>query len=418
MPRSNKPHSESKGDTIEKQCESAARTAIQSIAGLEKHLPASDAAIRLVDIIRIATDVLVGYLKHVTEPDKEGNHRAIVVQMSEPAVRIAEALLSYAHTNPNDFKDIHIGEWPGIISIFPERDIRKVDKNPKGKAAALYLPILKDFDNFFWWQTERLKERGVFHHIAMWAANYVDVFHYRTSYGRAMGLPSVLDFDELSTESTRFHILTSPIETPGNQLEWVSSLKYYLYLSLAPEPDRTRLRDHWRKLRELMFSSLVPSDADGKQLHQKLCGLEPLSIPINLESSRRQGMVYPQLLIDQEADPTKPWWYYWWQQMLQYDPGALFGNSEPLNEWKDPAIVKMVSANHVSGKPISGFGRCVNAVLDAFLRLKGVANGLKEIEHRKNPLPKFSASSIGVDDTSVEAERMREHLLNLQRHDA
>ena len=66
---------------------------------------------------------------------------------------------------------------------------------------------------------------------------------------------------------------------------------------------------------------------------------------------------------------------------------------------------------------MSAFGRCVNAVLDAYLRLKGVNNGLKEIENRTNPLPQFHNNSIGLQKISEEANEMRVYLLSLQPHD-
>jgi hypothetical protein len=165
-----------------------------------------------------------------------------------------------------------------------------------------------------------------------------------------------------------------------------------------------------------MFAAVRPLKPELKGLHEKVSKNKPLAVSKG-ELSGREELYYPEVIKDLSSrgpDYDKPHWYNWWQETLQYEPAVLFGNNRPLNEWRDPAIIKIVTARQVNGRPRSGFGRCVNAVLDAFLRLKGVGNGLNEIDNRITPLPKFHASSIGVESISKEAEKMREQLRRLQ----
>ena len=128
-------------------------------------------------------------------------------------------------------------------------------------------------------------------------------FHFSeedVDHARSHGLPWLLDFKE---HPTGFHVMSSnilvqkvcfedaPNETcdslawasnihfRNNCLEWLAAIKYFLYLTLAPEPDRTRLRDHWRQLRVKMFADLQPTTTEAKRLYQQLRNRKPLPVP-------------------------------------------------------------------------------------------------------------------------------------------
>jgi len=190
--------------------------------------------------------------------------------------------------------------------------------------------------------------------------------------------------------------------------EWAVAIKYYLYLALAPEPMRSQLREEWRNLRVEAFRLFQPEEEKEKQLHKDLCKQVSLPALGNDRSSDSRTIHFPAFLWEKSQTEIKPLWQTWWEDTLKYEPAELFGNLEPLHNWNDPAVVKLIGSKNVKGRPVAAFGRCVNAVLDAFLRMIGFGNGLKDVEQRKTPIPTFGfrASRPEAVSTAVRAMRL------------
>ena len=405
------------------ESEKALCTALQSIETLKRFLPRSYdsaaccnlAAFHLVEIMNALTPALTDYLQTAPKHEKDWNpsyHPVIASSLAGQAVDIANALIPYAQQNNDSLKLLleTRNEWPAIISTDPSRDIRKVQKNTGGKAAALYKPILDHLGKNDWMHTECIKNQGIFHTLAKDAVEIISSLYGSAGIWRLRGLPWLLDY---RVGAAKFNVLTSDIRAADNDIEGVAAMKYFLYLSLAPEPDRTRLRKHWRKLREEFFASLSPSGAEASRLHRKLNKCEPLEIPKH-DSSGGQSLEYPFALHDEDLAYDKPWWHFWWQLTLKYEPAAFFGNAQSLVDWEDESVREVISAPQVRGRAMSGFGRCIDKVLNAFLTFKGDKNGLRDISTK---LPRFQKTWIGYEDPCREVKSMRAFFENLPQSD-
>ncbi len=355
---------------------------------------------------------------------------------------IFDALIEYATKNPQEAKLIaRWEEWPVIISTDPSWDIRRVVQNPNGPAAQRYAPLLKWLGKATFWgdlttrtpltggenaETEAGRAaHNTYHEIVGTAASSVSHWLGIADGLREQGLPWIFDFpDEVNPYALKkavvpkdhmFDSLTDPGKVPrlGDPRAWVIAIKYYLYLTLAPEPMRSVIRKRWRKLRDEAFAQFTPPTSAEQELHRKLVQTPPLPVAGEIE---RELYMLPSgyaescksrmdISIDelkakraswdfrewdsQTRNPDEPEWATWWRVCLQHQPEALFGSAEPLTASREPAIVGTLSRYKIHGQIMSGFSKCVEAVLNAFASIVGVKGGLREIQKGKDPLPRI-----------------------------
>lgn len=407
--------SKARDKEVLRQSDEAERTAMEAISTLQRHLPDTMASFHLRRILTASASALCQCLQQAKESDKRGNpiyHQSIAAGLSSCAIDIANELLSFAQKNPEELAVMleTFSEWPAIVSRDPSRDIRKVLRNPEGMAAKRYAPILDHLDKSSWISHSASKRLSIFRYLAEDAVEIISPLTGWEQAYRLRGLPGLLDF----SVGSKIYALESTTPSAKARLEWVFAIKYYLYLALAPEPARTQLREEWRNLRVEIFRLFEPRRESEKQLHADLCRRKPLPADGIDASSGSQWIHYPALLWEKEDQfEGNPLWVTWWETNLQHEPQALFGNSVPITAWNNPEVVKQANANHVKGAPMAAFGRSVNAVLDAFLRLLGVKNGLKQIDSRKTPIPAFGPRASRPEDASIAAKAMRAHFQNL-----
>ena len=356
---------------------------------------------------------------------------------------VFDALIDYATKNPQAAKLIaRSEEWPVIISTDPSWDIRRVVQNPNGPAAQRYEPLLKQRlgKATFWGdlttrtpltggenaETEAGREaHNPYHDIVGTAAGSVSRWMGIGDGLREQGLPWIFDFPDEEKphalkkaavqEDHMFDSLTDPGKVPrfGDGREWVIAIKYYLYLTLAPEPMRSVIRQRWRNLREEKFAQFMPPTSAEQELHRKLVQTPPLSVVGEIE---RELYMLPsdyaescEVRVDDSIDelkaqraswdfsgwdsqtrnPDEPEWATWWRVCLQYQPEALFGKAEPLTASTEPAIVRVLSAYPKPGQIMSGFNKCVEAVLIAFASMAQFAGGYRKIQKGSDPLPRI-----------------------------
>jgi len=405
--------SKAKDKGIPQQCDDGMRTAMESIAALQKHLPRTMASYYLRNILSASASALCHSLNQAKESDKKEDplyHQIIAGDLSHCAVEIANTLLSFAQKNPDELSGMleYLSEWPAVVSLDAAQDIRKVLRNPEGVAARRYAPILDHLGKRTWLCPTAPKAQSIFHQLAKDIVDIISPLSGWAHLYRGLGLPWILDF----SNGTNFFILGSTHPRAENKHEWIAAIKYYLYLALAPEPQRTQLREEWLHLRIEAFKLFKLSNDEDRKKHRELCKRIPLPALENTASSNSRSICCPEFLMDDEprAD-QKPLWERWWDSNLKYEPAALFGNLDPLPIWDDPAVIKLVTAKAVRGKPMSALSRCSNSVLDAFLTQIGVRNALKTIENRKTPIPKIRAVAYIQENVATEAKALVMHLI-------
>ena len=337
--------------------------------------------------------------------------------------------------------------WPVIIAMDPEWDIRKAIRNPKGEAGMRYAHIINLFgkESLLNWQST--KDPGIFHRIAEFAVSVIRRWLAGGAELRADGLPWMIDYVDPATCQMHALSMTASVRSVfvstdyegcnrpefGDNLEWLSAIRYCLYLELAPEPDRTHLRRHWRKVREEAFAAFVPKIEAEQELHKKLTDTAAIQPPSEeasdnsqLFSSKRQRQSdladladlgffsredrlkswtppawTPQVWNEPAWEHREPDWLTWWKVYLKHPPETLFGSNEPLTESEDPAVVKLINDPPASGRLMSGFGRCVDAVLEAFLTGAGQKSNLQQF---RKGLPRIRVSNVGFMDVPSRAK--------------
>ena len=407
--------SKAKDKEVLQQGDDAASTAIAAIAALQKLLPDRMASFHLRSILTASASALCQCLKQAKKSDKKQDalyHHAIAYDLSSCAVEIASELLSFAHKNPKELAGMleSLSEWPAIVSLDPSRDIRKVLRNPKGMAAKLYSPILTHLNKNTWVSPSPSKKLSIFHYLAQDIAETISPLTGWAHLYRLKSLPWLLDF----SVGSKCYALSRTGPSREAHYEWAVAIKYYLYLALAPEPERTHLREEWRNLRLEAFRLFQPGDEKERMLHRDLCNRKPLRAPGIDASSTPQAIHYPAFLWEEEHQPGEnPIWVTWWKTYLEHEPAALFGNAKPLASWDDPGVATLTKPTKVRNTRTAAFGRCANAVLDAFLRSIGVRNGLKQIESRTTPIPEFGRRASRPEEVTTAIREMQRHYQNV-----
>lgn len=363
---------------------------------------------------------------------EEETAQPLTTCMRLTAVSFTKALLEYAQAKKLPNEQVSQSDaWPVLIAQDPSWDIRKAVKNPKGLAAERWAPIIDLFGHEMFLDTQRTRERkskkqGPFHQIAIVAAKRVHEWLATMPNHRERGLPWVFDYaDAYGTYAVPMTVPSKQsdedISRPnapriGDKCEWAIALKYCLHLELAPEPERTQLRDNWRKKREKAFAAFDPATDADRRLQKRLLEIEALPPPPPQSDMFIWPFDFPPEFKSEEPGrsiqrekwnpdnwevgtvaPYEPEWVRWWRSYLQYRPEAIFSNDPSLITSIDPAIVKLVSAQTVNNRPLAAFGRCVDAVLNAFLTMAEVKNGMKSF---KKPLPKIRVNDVGFEKTS------------------
>jgi hypothetical protein len=350
---------------------------------------------------------------------------------------IFDALIEYATKNPQEASLIaQSEEWPVILSTDPAWDIRRVVQNKIGPASTRYAPILKWLGKATFWGDLTIKGKrgpfkedpGPFHEIAGTAADSVSRWLGIGHTPRLREqLPWIFDYPDGEKpyaltmpdlgKDPMFDVRTDPRKLPrfGDRRAWVIAVKYYLYLTLAPKPQRSNIRKLWRNRREEAFAKIVPRTPAESALHKNLAKKPALPPPTDLclelycfpsayaaecdlESGKFANAALqaeraswdPDDWDDQKRSPGEPEWATWWRAYLQYQPEALFGNADSLIDSKDPAVVTKMLKQRGPGRVMSGFKKCIDPVLDAFLRLAGCTGGLKQIQNLSDPLPEIA----------------------------
>jgi len=418
-----------------KAVERALESATKTVELLGARLPDPIAGFLLAKFLSYAiVPLLVEQLRAATETDLKAGAglrsqatRYLAGSIHGAAVSLSKALLDYAHHHPHA-KD-HIARsdiWPVLTALDPVLNIQKVVRNPEGPAGKLYAPILEFLGKKALTDPQNTRSPGLFHELADRAAQDVCEWFAIECKLRGRGLPWVFDFpDGLEPHALPSTVRQNRTEdgqevvvpnSPriGNKREWAIAIKYYLYLTWSPEPQRTELRNYWRNIRQQKFNAFVPDSDPERRLHQRLCELEPLPPPADRSADIRRfvrfsrvnlekaplflGDDYLKTLREQwnpdnwmEKPPAfyEPEWVMWWREYLQYRPEALFGNETSIMESKDASVVKLLSGQGGKRKPLAAFGKCVDAVLNAFLTTAGVTSGLKAIQSTANPLPRI-----------------------------
>ena len=407
------------------------RTVVQAIAALCAEFPDPVAAFQLAKLMSgTIVPLLCDRLSRASEADrarKDGWTPQTTSYLADSilgaAVLFSKALLTYAHGNPQAKEHISKSSvWPVLIALDPFLNFRKVVRNPNGPAAQLYAPILK------WLGTEMLLDRadtrnpGIFHAIAQAASRFVSECLGSGWKLRDYGLPWMFDYpdglkayalswsvcQQRGGDGTDVHVTNEP--RLGKKREWGIAVKFYIYLTRAPEPERSAVRKYWRKFREDAFAQFRPATTAEQRLHRRLRSIKALPPPSDADNNIRASVHFNRVNLEKATqlfgqeyfeqqrgawNPDKwneklpgvyePDWVMWWREYLQYQPDALFGNEPSLTEIKAPAGVKPVENTRKSPK----FVRYVEAVLGAFLTMAGGEGGLKAIQSARDPLPRI-----------------------------
>ncbi len=122
--------SKAKDKEILQQCDEAMRSAMESIATLQKPLPRAVVSCHLCSILSASASALCHCLENAKESDKKADplYRQIIARvLSSCAVDTANALLSLAQKKPDELAGMleYLTAWPAVVSLDPSRDIRK-----------------------------------------------------------------------------------------------------------------------------------------------------------------------------------------------------------------------------------------------------------------------------------------------------
>lgn len=312
--------------------------------------------------------------------------------LAKGAIEIVHALAAHGMAKPEKISEIvsRAIEWPVVAAIDSSVDIRRINKNTEGNAAKYYRLLLKDLGKGILFPAPSVRKRGVFQTLAWEAAEIIYQIQQQYKSLSGLGLPGPLDF----TSGTKAYF--PPEEKPDasrieNIREWVISVKYYLYLSLAPLPLRRSLQREWRKARLEAFKNLPLQGREAKVRNNRS---EVPAIPAPTYPSTGPERITLPWILELELAPAfpEPPWRDWWNWNLQYAATAFFGNYPPLDEWSDPEIQKLRMRKAVLKRPDLAFGQCVSGVLNAFCRLCGVP-GLETVENLKDPLPVLNSEN-------------------------
>ena len=344
-----------------------------------------------------------------------------------------DALYEYTQDNPRARDRIaQAEEWPVIIANDPSWDIRKVVKNPDGPAAIRYSDIIKSLGKATFWGEERTRKLGPFHDIAGTVAGSISRW-LKIGYDlRGRGLPWAFDYPDGVVEHALqksdqqgepwIHALIDVSTLPrfGDRRQWAIAAKYYLHLTMSPEPWRTEIRKRWRSKREHSFEKFNPASPAEKELHRRIAqtpalpcptdrDLELERLPFNEDANRSRSTGISERADFETRRPAwkaddwdfqkrhlhEPSWICWWRAYLQYEPNALFGEAQPFTESTEPAIRKLFRSSTLAGNPMSGFRRFVEFAIDTLLRLAGEKNGLKGIQKTGERLPRIDGVGVG-----------------------
>lgn len=399
--------------------------AINCIEDLHSNLPDAES---LIALLKILSHVLPTLQNSLIEGKVQPFDRAALESLAGAATNIVRTLLAYSKKSPHDFAVVleHSSEWPVLAAINPEIDIRKAGGKTKNAALASYAPILKHLGAGFLFKPKNVKKVTSFLILAEHAV--WEIQKHETPNFRHFGLPWLLDFadesglhalnyekgwefgDYRDFPSSRFKLTSDEIAAKQRELApqelkqaWLLAIKYYLVLALAPEPDRTNFRAHWRNQRLEAFAKFRPDTPEEQKLHKQLLSAEPELFTSNTKCPPPIGPDLPPI------NPPSParFWVRWWEQTLKYDPAAVFGVCASLNEWDDREVKTMVEAPGVAKHPMAGFGRCVDAILDAFLRHVGVKGGINSMTGKRSPNIRITTNSLSeAINRSPERQRM------------
>ncbi|MCE9610351.1 MAG: hypothetical protein K8R23_09175 [Chthoniobacter sp.] len=326
------------------------------------------------------------------------------------AMMLSEELLAYVRKNPQSEELIsELRSWPVLISTNPRRDIRKVVKNPGGAAAKHYERIIRLLGTQRLLDFSNTRRQGLSHSRAKKAAEVLCHWLEEERNHRALGLPWLCDYPdgvikcELPTVVKTGGKNGLNVPRLGDKRAWAIAVRYYLFLTLAPEPWRTRIRQKWRAKREECFSAFVPLDIGEARLHAELCKTEALvsSAAAGSGPVMSRGGLYkrrlPRLMLNGgserwgsrrpdnlNAEVDCPQWLHWWNTYLQFQPDSLFDST-------------LAHGMRQKTGSISDFRTFVDKVLNAFLVGAGVRDGLKKIQGG-DQLPRIAGSESNAGD--------------------
>jgi hypothetical protein len=357
-----------------------------------------------------ASEEFCAYLDRVIASKRDigrvlNQHGAVARELADAATRIADVLVRYTQQRPEEMRDLLSisTEWPVLASIDPARDIRKVNRAPKGQAATFYKPVLEYLAKNAEFNFGGVRDPTFFHKLAMESSRFIIMFVGRGGIQRVPGLPWLLDYSDGSNLYTLSNDASlAKLNDPVHCREWVVALKYYLYLTLAPEPERSGLRKAWRQARLNAFNGWEPRAPEDAELHARLRSQgTPVEfiIPGIVQSVDVRwnwiGGPLGEAYFHKEFRQSLSALEKWWELTLKYTPDALFGAMTPLTEWTGNPMFVPTDLEEDDQRETTVFARCVEATLDAFLRLHGMDDGLKAVTGEKiGRLPRIFPSEI------------------------
>lgn len=370
-----------------------------AIAEMEGRLPDVRSALNLNQAFVTAQHTLLTYL-HRWLTEEPVVSQFLICSLAESATHAATALRILADTNIDILKPVLIeaGKWPAVISIDPTEDIRKVNKNQDGRAAKAYATVLENLGTNCWPKPSKLKAPGIFHQIAVDAVTMISR-RQAAEASRAAGLPGLFDFPD-QADACR---LPDGPPTKETAVHWGFAIKYFLHLTVAPEPFRTEFRNHWRERREEAFHKIHPAKAQ-RNKHRELCEFQPelealdlVEIPLLEEKHDFYHVLHSPAI--PPGFGSQPLWQRWWRANLRFHPQVLFGMKPSLIDWPKPEIQKLVKARLARNRPMTAFGRCVDAVLDSWFRLCGISDGRSRMQ---KILPKLRVTEFSFSEANAE----------------
>ena len=390
------------------EADERATTAIQI---LRAGLPDPDAAIKLDRLFVLLADTLSTRIKSAkltmpARPNQIGATQVIDLDVVRSIVRLTNSLTTHLQANTEATIPLlaYETDWPAVASVDPTRDARRVLKEPEGQAAQWYKP-LENLGTKKFFRPQGLKKPGIFHQIASDAAQIVYVLSTMDNHWRSLGLHGALDFVDTNGILRKVWMDWRGGDEPR---ESCIALRYYLYLALAPEPQRTAFRQIWRSFRVKAFAALQPQDEFGRLRYERLKGKKPVSVETDWNAKIGElasFQSWPAYSLEGEPEwiHMVDWhfnhrWADWWAIFLQHEPAAYFGGLLPMTEWEDPSIREVIKPEQNKGQIMSRFARCVDRMLDAYLHLCGVEDGLKSVQNGSNRFPKIPHKEVPSGD--------------------
>ena len=339
--------------------------------------------------------------------------RHLVSCLHSIALSFSGELLEYVRRIPQIGELIsELRSWPVLVSTNPRRDIRKVIKNPAGDAAKHYDPVLRLLGTGRLLDFRETRKPSRYQSLAKKVAEDLCYWLKEEGNHRALGLPWLCDYPD---GMTRYE-LPAVVKTDGKQRlnvprlgdkrAWAIAVRYYLFLTLAPEPWRTQIRKAWRTKREDCFAAFVPQNDDALALHTKLTKIEALVRPAAPGSGPlvSRGGFYrsrlPRLLLqpdctdsgylgkdERDNQSDKLQWLHWWETYLQFEPNFLFDSAS-------------LHGMRCESGSMSVFRKFTDKILNAFLVGAGVPDGMKKIQS-SDQFPRIAGSDSNAGNRYV-----------------